>query len=251
VSTTLDELQRAAAGRRPHLASDSRRAHEFVLCCLPLAAALREAGRPDEALELLQEGIATCRRWRRRYRKVFRDCLADCVWAYAGHLRAQGNIVAALEAMQEAVTLRRGARAVKYRDPARAQELGMCLWDLMDDQSAAGRHTEALHTAREALTVWRWVAAAGPVYEAAVGISYDKLSVALGELRRWPEAVKMSRKAVAIFASDETGFDLAASLAHLAIALAAIGDDDESREVSARAAAIEARLACGEPPSRR
>jgi hypothetical protein len=176
---------------------------------------------------------------RRRFsrRRGYWETLPECLETYADHLRTQGHGSAALQAMQEAAAIRR-KRGLARRHRDQASALGGCLWDLTDDLRAARRPEEAVAAAREAVVAWKCAVMEYPNICCAVGISYDKLSRALGEMGEWPEAVAMSCEAVAILSQEPPGPDLADSLTQLSTALEALAHDDEAHRVREQASAI-------------
>ncbi len=237
----LDELEAAVAEHRPDARDDVACGQEHVLSCMRLAGALDDAGRPEEALERLGEGLATGRWLVQRDRKAHAQHLAGCLEAYAGLLRELGRRADALEAMQEAVVLRR-IGALRRGDPLHAVNLGACLWDLADDLAAEGRREDVVPIAREALSIWRFVASAGPEYERGLALSYDRLSVALAAVRRRRAALKMSKRAFALLVRSEPGSHLVACVTHMADALDALGRSDDARTARELVEATEALL---------
>jgi tetratricopeptide (TPR) repeat protein len=237
---TIEELQTELAEYRRDMRWRTTSATLFVLSGFKLAAELRDAGRPHEALALLEEALALIRHRGRLRPRKWRRLRAECLEVYAEHLREQGENAAALEALGEAAAIRRRQRMTSEVD---AFELGADLWDLTDTLQAEGRFNEALASAGESVTAWERAFETQPVFRAAIGVSHDKRSELLGALGRWDEALDASRKAVALLAADERGPDLASALAHLGDALAALGRDDEAADVRAQAAAVDVATA--------
>jgi tetratricopeptide (TPR) repeat protein len=236
MTKSIQERQIEVAARRQDAHKRLINAYSFILSGRLLAEDLRDAGRPQEALALAEECVTMCRRRFSRRRRYW-DTLPRCLETYADVLRTQGHGSAALQAMEEAAATRRKRGLARHGYSA--FEFAGCLWDLTDDLRAAGRGDDAVAAAREALAAWEFVAAADSIYCGEVGVSYDKLSGALGEVWRWPEAVTMGREAVAILSlEDPPGSELADSLVQLSTALAALGDDGEAQRVREQADAI-------------
>lgn len=237
----LDELEAAVEERRLDARDDVACGREHVLSCMRLAGALDEAGRAEEALARLSEGLATGRWLVERDRRAHAYELAGCLEAYARLLRELGRRADALEATREAVVLRR-IGALRRGEPLHAVHLGACLWDFADDLAAEGRHKDVVPIAREALSIWRFVASAGPEYERGLALSYDRLSVALAAVGRRRAALKMSKRAFALLLRSEPGSHLVACVAHMADALDALGRSDDARSARELAEATEALL---------
>src|SRR4051794_35030727 len=216
---------------------DPLEAVQLVASSQVLADELRDAGRPDDALVVLEEGLPLCRELSRGGR-LGRVHLADYLEQYSRHPREAGRADGALAAVREAVALLR-RRGLRRRPPQDLADLGSALWGLTQDLTTAGRLDEAVAGAREAVAAWEAAVARGmPHIDPAVGVSYDNLALALGRVGRWEEALGASRRAVEVFASDGRGPDLTGSLEHLADALAALGREDEAAAARARAAAL-------------
>jgi tetratricopeptide (TPR) repeat protein len=236
MSMTLAERERYVAARRQDAYGRLINAQAFIASAIVLAGELREAGRGEEALALAEESLTMCRRRFARRRRYW-DMLPECLELYADHLRTQGQRSAALRATEEAAAIRR-KRGFSGRHRDQAFAVGSCLWDLTDDLLAVGRAEEAVAAAREAIPAWECGALEYPNMRGAVGVSYDKLSRALGDAERWPEALEASGEAVAILSADPPGADLADSLTQLATVLAALGYDDDARRAREQASAI-------------
>ncbi|WP_028063765.1 tetratricopeptide repeat protein [Solirubrobacter soli] len=236
MTMTLEERETYVAARRLDAHERLINAQAFIASATVLAGELREAGRAEEALALAEESLTMCRRRFARRRRYW-DMLPRCLEVVAEHRRAQGQRSAALQATQEAAAIRR-KRGFSGRHRDQAFAVGSCLWDLTDDLRAVGRADDAVAAAREAIPAWACGAVELPNMRGAVGVSYDKLSRALGDAGQWPEALVASREAVAILSEEPPTADLADSLTQLATVLATLGQDDEARRAREQASAI-------------
>src|SRR3954454_17380483 len=113
---TIEELQAKLAEDRRDMRWRTPSAMLFALSGLRLAAELRDAGRPREALALLEEALALIRQRERLRPRKWRLLRAECLEVYGEHLRTQGDDAAALEALNEAVGIRRRQRPMTEFD---------------------------------------------------------------------------------------------------------------------------------------
>src|SRR3954449_6258251 len=95
---------------------DPLEALQLVASSQVLADELRDAGRPDDALVVLEEGLPLCRELSRGGGRLGRVHLADYIEQYSRHLREAGRADEPLAAVSEAVALLR-RRGLRRRPP--------------------------------------------------------------------------------------------------------------------------------------
>ena len=164
----------------------------------------------------------------------------------------QGRFAEALEATQEAVTLR---RALAADDPAAHQaDLARSLADLGARLNRVGRYEEALEATQEAVTLRRALAADNPAaHQADLARSLADLGYRLDRVGRYEEALEAAQEAVTVFralAADNPAAhqaDLARSLADLGNRLDRVGRYEEALEATQEAVTLRRALAADNP----
>jgi tetratricopeptide (TPR) repeat protein len=217
------------------------------------SAALNAVGRHQEALEELEKAL---RVWRR---------LADTDPAahepeLARSLRNLGVLLATLGQEQEALATAQEANALWTKlsvgsprtfDLDLGRSLERLSWRLTD----AGRPAEALAPAERAVAVFRLLAARSERFLPELAGSLSSLGKVLSELRRRPDALTVSREAVAVWDRLPAGApepfqpELARSLEYLLVDLAHNNQLRQPEALSAarRLVAIRRRQAADDP----
>lgn len=206
-----------------------------------LSVLLSNAGRDEEALQVVEEAVALARQLVAGERATFEPDLADALATLGGALSRAGRWEESLHAATEAVDIRRRLAA---RDPAGfGPRLAMSLHNLSIALAAAGLRQDAVEAAEEAVAMRRRPGFADD--EAHLAGALDNLRVRLLEAGRPDEASALSEEAVLahrnIAAANPAAFapDLARALSNHSVILTKVG-----RHADAVAAAEEAVTMC-------
>lgn len=178
--------------------------------------------------------------------------LASTLNSLGVRLNAVGQHQAALEAIEEAIEIRRGLA----RNDANAflPDLAKSLNNLGKIMKALGRSEEAIEASRETARIYRKLTRTHPdSYRPSLALALNNLGVQLNHIGRSREAIKPTKEAVRIrrklaeVQSDVFQSDLAMSLNNLAFVLKDLGLYGEALRPSEEAVLIRRRLAISRP----
>ncbi|MEU0947257.1 tetratricopeptide repeat protein, partial [Streptomyces canus] len=185
-----------------------------------------------------------------------RPVLAMSLNSLSNRLAALGRRDEALEAITEAVQIR---RELAHTHPdAHRPDLAGSLSNLSNRLAALGRREEALEAVTEAVQIWRELAHTYPdTHRPNLAMSLNNLSSRLGAVGRRDEALEAITEAVQIRRElahthpDTHRPNLAGSLNNLSNQLGAVGRRDEALEAITEAVQIRRELAHTHPDAHR
>ena len=171
---------------------------------------------------------------------------------FSGHLSKIGRREEALDAAQEAVTIRR--ELAKSQPDAFTPYLAGSLNNVATMLSELGRREEALDAAQEAVTIRRELAKSQPdAFTPDLAMSLNNVANRLSELGRREEALDAAQEAVRIYRelakSQPDAFTpyLAGSLNNVATMLSELGRREEALDAAQEAVRIYRELAKSRP----
>lgn len=189
--------------------------------------------------------------WRLR-QKQQKDRLAIWLNSLSNRLKDVGLREEALEAVQEAVSIRRNLASL--HPEAFRSALAMSLHTLAHLLSDAGRKDEALEAGQEAVSLHRDLASLQPeVFRPALAASVSNLAIQLSDLGRREEALEMGQEAVSLcrelLSSRPEAFRsaLAQSLSNLTRALSDVGRREEALKAGQDAVSMYRELVSSRP----
>jgi tetratricopeptide (TPR) repeat protein len=147
---------------------------------IPLADALRESARYQEARDVIEAALAT----RDAHRDANQLAVADVLQVATHVVTEMGDYATALEYCLKGLAIRQNALGDLHRTTARSMvDLGMLLEEL-------GRYEDALEQKKKALSICQKVLGARHPNNAA---AYSNLGATLGSLGRYQEALEQAQ----------------------------------------------------------
>ncbi len=198
----------------------AKKENELAIVAVLIDAAaevLSALGRQEEAVDLEQEAVVTCRKLAIMNRAAFLPTLADSLNNLAATLSGLGRHEDAFERAQEAVNTYREL-ACKDR-AAFLPDLAMSLNNLAVMFSKVGGREEALTRSEEAATAYRELAGRDRgAFLSDLAMSLNNLANRLSEIGRHEDALDRAAEAVTAY-RELTGKNRAAFLPDLAMSL--------------------------------
>ena len=217
-----------------------------------LSNRLADLGKPDEALQAIEQAVEIYRELAQTGPYAFRPDLANSLNNLSNRLADLGKRNEALETSEQAVEIRR--ELAQARPDDFRPDLAMSLNNLSLDLADLGKGVEALEAIEHAVEIYRELAQAQPdAFRPVLANSLNNLSLRLADLGKRDETIEASEQAVEIRRElaqahpDAFRPDLASSLNNLSVHLADLDKGVEALEAIEQAVDIRRELAQARP----